>query len=405
MSEPVHCNVLIIGAGPGGCHASLHLSRSGIDHVMVDRSAFPRDKICGDAFSGKVVEEFSKLDLTLDMDTQALSSYGVTFVAPNGKALRVPFKVGQKTSDPAPGFISKRLEFDQLLLEEALTSPHLSFHEKVELRTFKRDGDDWICTDRSGKRGFTARYLIVADGAQSTFAKQFGGIRKDNKHYAAGIRAYYSNVKGLDKENFIELHFLKEFIPGYLWIFPLPDNQANVGIGLRSDLVRKRKLDLKKTLSELIERHPALRERFRDAELVDDVKGWGLPFGSVKRPISGERYCLIGDAASLIDPFTGEGIGNAMVSGRLAAEAIQKALDSNTAISGYDEAVYRELWPELKLSHNLQLLASRKWLFNWLINKAVSNETLSQTISSMFTDLDVREQLKRPSFYLNLLFK
>ncbi len=115
---------------------------------------------------------------------------------------------------------------------------------------------------------------------------------------------------------------------------------------------------------------------------------------------------LVGDAASLIDPFTGEGIGNAMISGKIAAEVIsEKLLDPDLDLSVYDQRVYSKLWKELNLSHKLQQLAMKKWLFNWLVNKATTNKTLSHMISNMFMDLDVRDQLKQPSFYFKLLTK
>jgi geranylgeranyl reductase family protein len=372
----------------------------------VDRAAFPRDKICGDAFSGKVVNILNALELDLTGRDSQLPSWGVTFFAPNGKALRVPFRKDIDKSSPAPGFIAKRMDFDDLLVRRMGESHHVDFRQGAELRRFERIGNHWMCYDKQGRLQARAKCIVAADGAQSAFARTVGGIRQDPKHFAAGIRAYYRGVSGMDEENFIELHFLEEFVPGYLWIFPLPGGLANVGIGLRSDLIKKKRLDLKQTLFDLIERHPALQQRFSGAQLVDEVRGFGLPLGSVKRRISGPGYLLVGDAASLIDPFTGEGIGNAMISGRAAADALQAWIDrGDDHFNKYDEDVYRQLWKELKLSHRLQQLAQKKWLFNALINKAVRSEALSDMISSMFMDLDVRDHLKRPSFYVKLFFK
>ena len=402
----ISSDILILGAGPGGATASLWLSNQKIHHTVIDKAVFPRDKICGDAFSGKVVDVLRELDIDVSDTATQLPSWGVTFVAPNGKALRVPFKKEIDKQEPAPGFISKRIDFDHLLVDRMKNSEYINLREGVAARRFEYSKERWQVYDRSGQLITTAKYIIAADGAQSSFARDHGGIQQDDHHFAAGIRAYYKGVTGMDEDNFIELHFLEEFVPGYLWIFPLPDGHANVGIGLRSDLVKKRRLDLKKTLFELIEQHPALKERFKNAELLDKVKGFGLPFGSVKRKISGENFLLVGDAASLIDPFTGEGIGNAMISGKIAAIVMAEHIEGRSNdLSAYDERVYRVLWKELKLSHRLQQLATRKWLFNTLINKAVTNEALSQTISSMFMDLDIRDQLKQPSFYVKLFLK
>ena len=182
--------------------------------------------------------------------------------------------------------------------------------------------------------------------------------------------------------NYIELHFLKEFLPGYLWIFPLPNGEANVGVGMRSDVISKKKINLKKEMMNIIKPYPALKERFIDAELVDDIKGFGLPLGSKKRKISGDNYILIGDAASLIDPFTGEGIGNAMICGMKAAETIindsSKNRFSSNALISYDEKVYNRLWKELLLSYRMQQLVRFPWLFNFIVKKANNNKTVGQ---------------------------
>lgn len=402
--KPHQTNICIIGAGPGGCSTSLYLSKQKIPHLIIDKATFPRDKICGDACSGKVVDVFKELDIEFPIQNPLLDSWGVTFVAPNGKALRVPFNPNMDKTGNAPGFIAKRKDFDQMLLEKVLESEFATLKEGIECRSYEFINGEWHCYDKQKNLAVVAKYLVVADGAQSAFARHVAGIEQEPEHFAAGIRAYFKNVKGLDQDNFIELHFLKEFIPGYLWIFPLANGEANVGIGLRSDLVKKRKLNLKKVLFELIENHPELSKRFEHAELIDSVKGWGLPFGSKKRKLSGNQYFLLGDAGSLIDPFTGEGIGNAMISGIEAGKVLTQIHNGEAVeLSQYDEQVYRRLWKELQLSTKLQQLANKKWLFNWLINKATTNKTLSDTISNMFMDLDIRDQLKKPSFYFKLL--
>jgi menaquinone-9 beta-reductase len=412
MKEPLHTRICIIGAGPGGASAALFLAKQGIPCMLVDKATFPRDKICGDALSGKVVEVFKKLDPTivnrLALDPSTLDSWGVTFVAPNRKGLRVPFKKEfDKTQQQSPGFIAKRLDFDDFLVEECRKHASIHLIEGLALTEFERQDGKWLCKAEDG-RSVIADLILCADGAHSRFAKVIGKMEMEPKHNCAGLRAYYKGVKGLDQDNFIELHFIKDFLPGYFWIFPLPNGMANVGVGMRSDKVSAKKVNLKQQMLALIANDPVMKERFADAELVGGVKGFGLPLGSKKRPISGEGFMLIGDAASLIDPFTGEGIGNALYSGMFAALQAAKCLQSGDfsaqAMKEYDQVTYGRLWEELKLGHRMQRLVNYPWLFNLVVNKAQKNTTLRETISCMFDDLDLRERLKNPLFYFKLLF-
>ncbi|MBO9635181.1 MAG: NAD(P)/FAD-dependent oxidoreductase, partial [Chitinophagaceae bacterium] len=224
----------------------------------------------------------------------------------------------------------------------------------------------------------------------------------------AGVRAYYKNVTGMHKDNFIELHFLKSLVPGYLWIFPLPNGEANVGLDMISSAVKKRKVNLKQLLLTAIKEDPALKERFRDAIPVSPIEGYGLPLGSKRRALSGNRYMLTGDAGYLIDPFTGEGIGNALYTGRIAAEHAVAAIKANdfsaAALAGYTDHVYRVLGAELSLSYKLQKMVRYKWLFNFLMKIGTRNKQLRELISCMFYEVDVRKKLTSPVFYLKVLF-
>ena len=412
MSHVPSYDVVIVGAGPGGTATAMFLAKQGIRSVMIDKASFPRDKICGDALSGKVTEVLRKLDPAvvdrIDADEHHLSSYGVVFVAPNTKALHVPFKKDYTQADQAPGFIAKRLDFDHFMVKEAMKYEECELWENTEVREYELQKDGYLLKDKSGNEIVKTKLIIACDGAHSKFGRQVGGIKMEPSHYCAGLRAYYKGVKGLHQDNFIELHFLKDFLPGYFWIFPLPNGMANVGVGMRSDKVSAKNVNLKQRMLEIIQDYPELKDRFEGAEPVGKVQGYGLPLGSKKRSISGERYMLVGDAGSLIDPFTGEGIGNAMMSGMFAAQHAAKCLEagdfSAEAMAPYDQMVYDRLWPELKLSKRMQEMVKYPWLFNFVVNKATKNKALSEMISCMFEDLDLRERLKKPGFYFRLIF-
>ncbi len=158
-----------------------------------------------------------------------------------------------------------------------------------------------------------------------------------------------------------------------------------------------------------IKNNPTIAPRFADARLKGKIEGWGLPLAMNRQPLSGDNFMLTGDAACLVDPFSGEGIGNALYSGMLAAAAIKDAGEQNDFSAGflkktYDDVVYKRLGGEFKISATLQRLCNYPWLFNFVVNKANKSPSLRNTISCMFADMDMRDQLRKPSFYFKILF-
>jgi geranylgeranyl reductase family protein len=402
--------VCILGAGPGGCAAALQLAKLGISSIVIEKATFPRDKVCGDALSGKVMRTLERLDQdlaeTVKRHSDSMPSWGVTFIAPNGNALRVPFSRETGIGE-APGAILPRFAFDALLFEHVKHTEGITVIQGAAARKFDRTASGWHITDQDGVVSVNARMILDASGANSLFSRHVAKLPMEPEHHAAGVRAYYSGVTGLDAQGFIELIFLKDLLPGYLWIFPLPNGRANVGLGLRSDVVKKRRVDLKALMAKLTQEHPQLRGRFEHAKLDGAIQGMGLPLASKRRALSGDGFMLIGDAGHLIDPFTGEGISHAMISGVYAAETTANMLLANDtsakATKHYDERVWKRLGKELAISTRLQQMANRPGLFNFVVDRANKNPALADTISSMFNDLDLRERLKKPGFYVDLV--
>lgn len=401
--------VCIIGAGPAGAAAALQLNQYNISCTVIDKAVFPRDKVCGDGLSGKVITLLERIDPSIISRLQELpakeDSWGVTFIASNRASLDIPYRV--RDNGLAPGLVCKRVDFDNFLVEEMKRCKNIELIEGQSIDQYKLEEDGYLLSNSQTDFSIKAKLIIVANGAHSSFTKEVAGIRMEPSHYCAGLRAYYRNVKGLHEKGHIELHFLRSLLPGYFWIFPLPNGEANVGIGMLSEIVRKKKLNLKQLMKDTISNDPLLSERFKDAELCSTIDGYGLPLGSKKRSLSGERYILTGDAAHLIDPFTGEGIGNALYSGRYAAEQAQIAIAANDfsarQLQAYDKVIYHKLGPELKLSTRLQKLVHRPWLFNYLMKLGMGNAQLRELMACMFYELDVRKKLVQPSFYLKLL--
>lgn len=409
-----HTDICIMGAGPGGAATALKLSYLGIPCIIIDKATFPRDKICGDAISGKVNTLLNRLDPSIlarfDAQPYQVGITGLKLIAPNLREVYIPFKPDEKASGAikTPGYVAKRVDFDNFLIDEVKRRDNIQFYDNIAIETYERNNEGFRIADKSGGFQVQTRLLIDASGAHSSFSRKYAGLEKDPKHYAGAVRAYFKNVNNIQVDA-IELHFIKSIIPGYLWIFPLPNGNANVGLGMRSDVLSKRKVNLRKALLEVIETHPVLKKRFANATLDGDIKGFGLPLGSKSRSISGDHYMLIGDAGHLIDPLTGEGIGNAFYSGFIAAELAEKCLaqqDFSAAfMKQYDVRVQRVIGTEMYWSYRLQKILVYPWLANILAAMINNNEYFLRFCTDLSTDLVHLKRLFRPSFWVKALWR
>ncbi|MEO0897351.1 MAG: geranylgeranyl reductase family protein [Bacteroidota bacterium] len=404
-------DILIIGAGPAGTTAALKLGTSGLKVGLIDKAVFPRDKICGDALSGKVVSALKYTDLeameALHQFPEKNPSWGIRFYSPKGDKLDVPFKKFNSLPDgKAPGYIATRKEFDHFLLEQVKQKTPTEIFEGCEIKKIERTKEGFVL--EAGEQSFQSRLLIGADGAHSIVKRHLTPQKHPKKYHAAGLRRYYKGVTGFAEENFVELHFLDPLLPGYFWLFPLPGGLANTGLGLRSDIVSKKRLNIKKMYEEVIQHHPAIAKRFKEAEPVEPIRGFGLPLGSTWRQIRGDGFMLTGDAAGFIDPFSGEGIGNAMLSGKGAAEQAMRSFQtgdlSMEGLKGYETYMKKKIGRELQISYQMQKLVRYPRLMNFAVRKASTNPSLQSMMSMMFDDLDIRKELAKPSFYWNLLW-
>lgn len=402
-------DAVIAGAGPGGATAAAVMARAGLNVLLVDQAeAFPRDKICGDAISGKSVDVMKRLGMIEALlATTQLDSWGVTFSGPYGDEVAIPFT---KALDKpvAPGFMCDRATFDQLVLDQARQAgAEIRLGTRVAGLLKKEDAVQGVVLRKNGTTDeVPARVTIGADGAYSAVVKHLGMDQLHENHYCAGLRWYWRGVSGFHERNHIELHFVEEAVPGYFWIFPMAHGRANVGLGMLSSEIKRRDIQIRPLLERLVE-HPRFKHRFRDATPEEKIRGWGLPLGSRPRTMAGDGWMLIGDAASLIDPFTGEGIGNAMVSAEKAAEWARRAAESGHAsaelLAGYERAVWSYLGNELRLSHAMQRLGRWKWLLNLVVKKASRSPEVADAVSMMFDDESERQKLLSPLFYLRLL--
>ena len=401
-------DVIIVGAGPAGTTAALYADRLQLKCLLIDKAFFPRDKVCGDALSGKSVRIMRELNLVEEISKLNGSIINrITFGSPSHKQFDINLQSSKNKSHINQGFVIPREIFDNYLFEKAklVTDVKDGFmvtdllYDKDKLSGIKGRNKD------QEEQEFRAPIIMGCDGTNSIIARKLNLYKMDIKNTSVAIRCYYKGVKGLTDQ--IELHYVNEVLPGYFWLFPAGNDVANIGIGLSKNDVKKEKRNLKKILDDVISSE-YFKNRFSDAKPLEKPIGWNLPLGSIQRKNYGNGFMLLGDAAGLVDPFTGEGIGNAMVSAKYAMQIAAKAkkLDdySELIFSEYDELLWSEIGKELKTSTKLQGLARSRFLLNFVINRGARNKEVQDIISGMLTNEIPKDKLSNPMFYFKILF-
>ncbi len=359
-------DILIIGGGPAGVATALALKNSDLSIILVDKDEFPRSKVCGDALSTDVLNQIEKLSSSL---RKKLDNYidkreieGINLSAPNNNSLKIRVK-----DKKINGYVIKRYDFDNLLMDEVKNQRNVEVLENTKIVSIKQ-ADNHILA--SGENiSIKAKIIVRADGAISLVNNGLRNIKPKTKNYQIAAQSYYKNINFKD-EKFIELFLFPEILPGYFWIFPMNDNLANVGVTIMAQTVKKKQIKPKNQLNFIINKY--LKDRFKDAELFGDIKVKKLPLASTKFSCSAERLLFVGDAASLIDPLLGEGIANAIRSGRIAAKHIFNCFKiknfSAQQNRNYDKMLKKSMKIEVKRSLFLLKLLKYPKIVNFIFS-------------------------------------
>ena len=400
-------DVIIVGAGPAGSTAALYAHRLGLNCILLDKAVFPRDKICGDALSGKSVRLMRELNLLEGVEKLEGSEINrITFGSPSHSQFDVHLKGNKNNDYITKGYVVPRKIFDNFLFKKAdeLTETRQGF--TVNDIIYQNDNISGVKgTNIEGKEEIlNAPIIMGCDGANSIIARKLGLYEMDMENTAVAIRCYYEGVEGLSNQ--IELHYVSEVKPGYFWLFPAGDGKANIGIGLSKNDAKKEDRTLRQIMDEIVQ-SDYFRSRFGNARPLEKPVGWNLPLGRIQRKNHGNGFMLLGDAAGLVDPFTGEGIGNAMVAAKHAMQVASKAKNhkdySERSFSEYDQLLWDDIGGELRTSTKLQSLARSSFLLNFVINRAARNEEVQSIISGMLSHEIPKDELSSPMFYLKIL--
>ena len=320
----LQADIAIIGGGPGGAAAAIEAAGRGLDVVVVDKTRFPRDKCCGDGLTTGALRHLDQLGF----DPAAVPSWRtVTTVSvrtPAGRRRLFPLPDPEDGDGGVFGAVARRRQFDAALLDLARRSGAV-VREGHELIGLHQDRSRVAATvvGPDGPLTIEARYVIAADGMWSPTRKLLGidtGRYRGDWH---AFRQYFTNVTGLASRHLF-VWFEPDLLPGYAWSFPVDTNSANVGFGILRRQGQSVQA-MKELWPRLLQRAHVVEALGTGAEPEAPHRAWPIPTRLGKLPIADGRVLFVGDALAAGDPMTGEGIGQAIETGRSAVAAVTDA--------------------------------------------------------------------------------
>ena len=335
-------DVIVVGAGPSGSATASYLARSGLDVLLLEKTRFPREKVCGDGLTPRAVKALVGMGIPIDEQDGWLPNKGLRIIG-GGVRLELPWP--DLASYPGFGLVRSRLGFDETLARSAQKSG-ARLIEGMNVSGPVRDdktgrlvgvtaseggaaaGGD---AARDTERTYRARVVVAADGNSSRLSVAMGLRKREDRPLGVAVRTYYTSPRHDDDylESWLELWDGDRLLPGYGWIFGMGDGTSNVGLGLLNTSAAFRNTDYRGLLQRWLAGMPQ-SWGYTEENRTQPVRGAALPMGFNRTPHYTDGLLLAGDAGGMVNPFNGEGIAYAMESGEIAARVITQALSRPT---------------------------------------------------------------------------
>ena len=323
-------DVIVVGAGPGGSAAAHALAQQGLDVLLLEKSSFPREKICGDGLTPRAVKSLVEMGIDTTEAGGFIRNRGLRII---GGKVKIELPWPDLATYPDYGLVRPRLDFDELLARAAQQAgARLQEQSNVTGPVLDEAGRVVGVTAKVGAEKIQTTYrapiVVAADGSSARLGLQLGLVKRDDRPMGVAVRRYFESPRHDDDmlESWLELRAPNgDLLPGYGWVFGVGDGTSNVGLGILNTTKAWQDTDYKKLMARWTGSMP-VEWQFDEAHATGPVRGGALPMGFNRQPHYTRGLLLVGDSAGAVNPFNGEGIAYAMESGRLAAEVVAQAL-------------------------------------------------------------------------------
>ncbi|HLU97572.1 MAG TPA: geranylgeranyl reductase family protein [Thermobifida alba] len=329
-------DVIVVGAGPAGSTAAYYLATAGLDVLLLEKTAFPREKVCGDGLTPRAVKQLVAMGVPVEEEGW-IRNRGLRIIG-GGVRLELPWP--DLAEYPDYGLVRTRRDFDQTLARHAVKSGvRLLERTNVTAPLIDERSNRVVgvsARDAEGRtRHFRAPLVLAADGNSSRLSIALGIRKRDDRPMGVAVRTYFTSPRHDDDylESWLELWDNSDgkevLLPGYGWIFGVGDGTSNVGLGILNSTASFQKVDYRKLLRRWTRSMPE-EWGFTEENQQGPVRGAALPMGFNRTPHYARGLMLVGDAGGMVNPFNGEGIAYAMEAGRIAADVAVQALSRPT---------------------------------------------------------------------------